>query len=185
VQAGIEPLPDEAAARRLKDADVDLRKLLAREARARKYSPDQPRVAAGNPDGGQWTDGSAGGGDAVGDSSEGGGQSVAQNNPGLQDLKTSQLFLLEEPPVTIRPPLPEFPTDPTQPPGPGWEWMGKGPPGSPEGNWYNPETDESLHPDFSHGEPIGPHYDYYPKLPGVNGKPKYRWFPDGRVELVA
>jgi hypothetical protein len=24
---------------------------------ARKYSPDQPRVPAGNPDGGQWTDG--------------------------------------------------------------------------------------------------------------------------------
>lgn len=24
----------------------------------RKYSPDQPRVPAGNPDGGQWTDGS-------------------------------------------------------------------------------------------------------------------------------
>ncbi|MFO1149190.1 MAG: hypothetical protein U1E62_12525 [Alsobacter sp.] len=28
----------------------------------RKYSPDQPRVPAGNPDGGQWTSGSGGGG---------------------------------------------------------------------------------------------------------------------------
>jgi len=28
----------------------------------RKYSPDQPRVPSGNPDGGQWTDGSAGNG---------------------------------------------------------------------------------------------------------------------------
>lgn len=28
----------------------------------RKYSPDQPRVSAGNPDGGQWTDGDGGGG---------------------------------------------------------------------------------------------------------------------------
>jgi hypothetical protein len=27
-----------------------------------KYSPDQPRVPAGNPDGGQWTDGSGEGG---------------------------------------------------------------------------------------------------------------------------
>jgi hypothetical protein len=29
---------------------------------ARKYSPDQPRVPSGNPDGGQWTDGAATGG---------------------------------------------------------------------------------------------------------------------------
>jgi hypothetical protein len=29
---------------------------------ARKYNPDQPRVPTGNPDGGQWTDGNAGGG---------------------------------------------------------------------------------------------------------------------------
>ncbi|PSH60781.1 hypothetical protein CU100_07570 [Phyllobacterium endophyticum] len=28
----------------------------------RKYNPDQPRVSAGNPDGGQWTDGGGGGG---------------------------------------------------------------------------------------------------------------------------
>jgi hypothetical protein len=27
----------------------------------RKYSPDQPRVPAGNPDGGQWTSGGGGG----------------------------------------------------------------------------------------------------------------------------
>lgn len=30
--------------------------------RACKYNPNQPRVAAGNPDGGQWTDGNGGGG---------------------------------------------------------------------------------------------------------------------------
>jgi hypothetical protein len=29
---------------------------------ARKYSPEQPRVPSGNPDGGQWTDGAATGG---------------------------------------------------------------------------------------------------------------------------
>lgn len=62
VQAGIEPLPDIAAARRLKEADIELRKMLARERKAAsrttpalKYSPDQPRVPAGNPTGGQWT----------------------------------------------------------------------------------------------------------------------------------
>ena len=30
------------------------------DALVRKYSPDQPRVPAGNPDGGQWTDGNVG-----------------------------------------------------------------------------------------------------------------------------
>jgi Bacterial CdiA-CT RNAse A domain len=33
---------------------------MLRHARALKYSPDQPRVPAGNPDGGQWTDGGGG-----------------------------------------------------------------------------------------------------------------------------
>ena len=36
----------------------------------RKYNPDQPRVSAGNPDGGQWTDGGGGGG--------GGGKPLSQ-----------------------------------------------------------------------------------------------------------
>ncbi|MBN9041225.1 MAG: hypothetical protein BGP05_06125 [Rhizobiales bacterium 62-47] len=31
----------------------------------RKFNPNQPRVAAGNPDGGQWTDGSVGVVDAL------------------------------------------------------------------------------------------------------------------------
>ena len=31
-----------------------------------KYSPDQPRVSAGNPDGGQWTSGGSSGGTASG-----------------------------------------------------------------------------------------------------------------------
>ena len=39
---------------------------LLRHDRALKYSPDQPRVPRGNPDGGQWTDGS--GGNPVGSS---------------------------------------------------------------------------------------------------------------------
>jgi hypothetical protein len=67
--------------------------------------------------------------------------------------------------------------DPSQPPAPGWEWRGNGPPGSNEGAWYNPETDESLHPDLEHGEPQGQHYDYT----SPSGE-EYRVYPDGRVE---
>jgi hypothetical protein len=69
--------------------------------------------------------------------------------------------------------------DPTKPPGPDWEWKGKNPtPGSREGSWYNPNTDESLHPNLDHPPPIDPHYDWLP--PG--GGPGYRIFPDGRIE---
>ena len=39
----------------------DLRIDLALRRLRRKYSPDQPRVPAGNPDGGQWTDGGGSG----------------------------------------------------------------------------------------------------------------------------
>jgi RHS repeat-associated protein len=52
------------------------------------------------------------------------------------------------------------PADPSKPPGEGWEWRGKGPPGSKEGSWYNPGTGESLHPDLTHPPPVGPHWDY-------------------------
>jgi RHS repeat-associated protein len=55
---------------------------------------------------------------------------------------------------------PTPPANPSDPPGPGWEWRGSGPPGSSEGSWYNPSTGESLHPDLGHGDPIGPHWDY-------------------------
>jgi RHS repeat-associated protein len=37
--------------------------------------------------------------------------------------------------------------NPAEPPGEGWEWKGKGPVGSNEGAWFNPETEETLHPD--------------------------------------
>jgi RHS repeat-associated protein len=66
-------------------------------------------------------------------------------------------------------------SDPTQPPGPGWEWRGNGPVGSRRGNWYNPETDQSLHPDLNHPPGKAPHYDYYgpdtPKTPLFPGDP--------------
>jgi len=45
-------------------------------------------------------------------------------------------------------------------PGPDYEWRGQEPIGGGKGNWYNPETGESMHPDLEHGEPIGPHWDY-------------------------
>jgi len=85
-----------------------------------------------------------------------------------------------EPPegeTTEAPPeAPPIPDDPTQPPGPGWKWRGKGSPGSPEGSWHNPTTGESLHPDLQHPEPIGPHWDY--RAPN---RTDWRVFPDGRV----
>jgi hypothetical protein len=51
-----------------------------------------------------------------------------------------------EPPTSqpverVRPPsqYPRPPADPTQPPGPDWEWRGRGPVGSKRGSWYNPK----------------------------------------------
>ena len=41
---------------------------------------------------------------------------------------------------------PALPDDPTQPPGEGWEWRGKGPPGSSEGSWYHPGSGQSCIP---------------------------------------
>ncbi len=151
---------------------------------ALKYSPDQPRVPAGDPTGGQWTSGDgAGEGDTADGISPTSDEQVAQSDDGLHDPQTSQLFLLDEPPVTIRPPLPEFPNDPTQPPGPGWIWKG-GPgsqPGDSNGAWVDPKTGGSLHPDMDHLPPEQPHWDYRPFKNG----PQYRWYPDGRVELNA
>jgi hypothetical protein len=47
------------------EVEIGLRRL----ARILKFNPDQPRVPAGNPEGGQWTsDGNSGGGSGGGDS---------------------------------------------------------------------------------------------------------------------
>jgi RHS repeat-associated protein len=76
-----------------------------------------------------------------------------------------------------QPELPPLPLDPSRPPGPAWDWRGRGQPGSDRGAWYNPSTGESLHPDPNHPPPIGPHWDYIdPKGMG------WRVFPDGRIE---
>jgi RHS repeat-associated protein len=67
--------------------------------------------------------------------------------------------------------------NPTTPPSEdGWEWRGKGPVGSKEGAWFNPDTRESLHPDLDN-EDHGPHYDY--KAPDGS---RWRIYPDGRIE---
>ena len=67
--------------------------------------------------------------------------------------------------------------NPATPPGSKFEWKGKGPVGSNEGSWWDPDTRESLHPDLGHEEPIGPHYDYT----APDGS-EYRIYPDGRIE---
>jgi hypothetical protein len=66
--------------------------------------------------------------------------------------------------------------NPAEPPGPGWEWKGKGEPGSEEGSWFDRETREYLRPDFKPSS-HGPHYDYR----GADGT-EYRIYPDGRIE---
>jgi hypothetical protein len=86
-------------------------------------------------------------------------------------------ILLDEPSSLIKPPVDKFPTDPTQPPAPGFQWKGNGPPGSPQGNWHNPDTGENFHPDLDHPPPKGPHWDY----DAPDGS-SYRWYPDGRME---
>ena len=58
------------------------------------------------------------------------------------------------------------------------ERCGGQPAGDFQGNWYNPQTGETLHPDLNHPLPVGPHYDY--RAPDGQW---YRWFPDGRFEL--
>ncbi|WP_235811824.1 RHS repeat-associated core domain-containing protein, partial [Pseudomonas syringae] len=55
---------------------------------------------------------------------------------------------------------PSVPVDPTQSPGEGWEWRGRGEPGSREGAWYNPSTGESLHDDRTHPPGKDPHVTY-------------------------
>ncbi|MFD0986539.1 hypothetical protein [Methyloligella solikamskensis] len=47
-----------------------------------KYNPNQPRVPAGNPDGGQWTDGNGGGG--------GGGSAIASAEPNTTSERNNE-----------------------------------------------------------------------------------------------
>ncbi len=62
------------------------------------------------------------------------------------------------------------------PPGSKFEWNGKGEPGSEEGSWFDPETEEYLRPHFkpsSHGS----HWDY--RAPDGS---EWRIYPEGRIE---
>jgi len=142
-----------------------------------KYSPGQPRVPKGSPEGGQWTSDDA-------SSASPASVAVAEQHHGSNaDPHVAQIFpppLLFEQPLFARPPFAEFPKDPKLPPGPGFQWKGQpgSQPGDPEGSWYNPNGPETLRPDMEHKPPIGPHWDY--KAPN---KQWYRWFPDGRFEL--
>jgi RHS repeat-associated protein len=65
--------------------------------------------------------------------------------------------------------------NPATPPGSKFEWRGKGPVGSNEGAWFDPDNDESLYPHLGENS-HGPHYDYE----GPSGK--YRLYPDGGIE---
>lgn len=70
---------------------------------------------------------------------------------------------------------PQPPKDWTQSPGPGFEWQGKGDPGSQQGSWHNKETGESWHKDATHhGELHGDYVD-------ANGT-RWRVYYDGTAE---
>lgn len=56
-----------------------------------------------------------------------------------------------------------------------WEWRGAGEPADGDGNWHNPETGESWHPDLDHGPPYGPHWDFTRRDMDL----KKRWYEDG------
>ncbi len=65
--------------------------------------------------------------------------------------------------------------NPAKSPGSKFEWRGKGPVGSSEGSWFDPDNDESLYPHLGENS-HGPHYDYE----GPSGN--YRIYPEGRIE---
>jgi len=83
--------------------------------------------------------------------------------------------IMVRPPIIPRPSVP-FPRGIGRP-GPDFQWRGNGPPGSPQGSWYNPKTGEVLRPDLQHPRPIGPHHDY--RAPDGTW---YRWFGPGNLQ---
>jgi hypothetical protein len=108
------------------------------------------------------------------------GETPADN----EQRQLAQLWLFARPPLVPRvPPRPSFsyPDDPHAPPGPGWEWRGRGTPQDGTGKWFNRETGESYRFDPGH-EGKGPHLDYSPER-GHGGRGRgWRWFPDGSWE---
>ena len=149
--------------------------------------PEHPGWPAGTPGGvgGQFRPKDGDANDSSSSSTNGAQTgSVLQPSSSTADPQVAQALppplLFDEPPLVVRPPLPEFPSDPKISPGPGFEWHGQpgSQPGDPEGSWYNPNTSETLRPDMNHPSPTPPHWDY--RAPN---KLWYRWFPDGRLEL--
>jgi hypothetical protein len=125
----------------------------------RPSTPQGPGDETGKGSGGNGGSGNSGG-------SGGGGASSSPSNP---------------PPPPGRPSaFPQDFNDPTQPPGPDWQWRpSTNQPGT-KGNWANTTTKESWHPDLGHGPPDGPHWDYV--LRGYAGK--WKWYPDGTMQWV-
>ena len=94
-------------------------------------------------------------------------QVAVQNCPGIPQA-SGDPALRDGPPI---------PANPAQSPGPGWRWMPVGTsPGTDEGAWWNPRTNEYLHPHFRPSK-HGPHWDYR----DPDGK-CWRIYPDGRWE---
>lgn len=89
---------------------------------ARKYSPDQPRVPAGNPDGGQWTDGATIGGASGGHRARDASTAAEVGNLGLfqitpRDSTISGVQLAGDPPDKL-PPIIVTPEEPPEIPPP-------------------------------------------------------------------
>ena len=74
--------------------------------------------------------------------------------------------------------LPKWPGNDGKVAPPETVWRGRpgSEPGSADGNYYNPRTQESYRPDLNHPDPLGPHWDYR----DAAGK-WYRIFPNGSV----
>lgn len=72
-------------------------------------------------------------------------------------------------------------SDPSLRPGSGFEWKGKGKPGTGKGSWVKGErgSQEILYPDLDHPSPVGPHWDYEsPDFPeGIRIFPNGTWSP--------
>jgi hypothetical protein len=74
------------------------------------------------------------------------------NVGGLQRLGGGNLLL-----AGLQVPFQTLPQDPNESPGDGWIRNGR--------NGWNPQTGQSLSPDFSHLPPKGPHYDLHSRYP--------------------
>ena len=114
------------------------------------------------------------------------GTSSEEVPEGFPGERFSPLGTPDEVPNVVKPPLEQYPTDPTKPPSPDYEWQGRpgSIPGKDPGNYWNPKLEHSLSPDYDHPAPIKPHWDFKPRFPSPEyPDPKgYRWYPDGTME---